>query len=347
MQNLAITGQLNVSRAKTERNSSLELLRIVAILMIIGSHFSQHGGFDFPTGSIALNRIWQQILYLGGQRGNDIFILLSGYFLVSSREGIKVSKLLRVISPFAFYGVFITVLRAFSGQGNLSLHLLFETVNYWWFIRVYIILYLFHPYLNMFLNRISREEYISFLKTAFIFWCIIPTFTGLIFGGNQFIDFVCIYSVGGYFRLWGKDSGDKKFILYGILFMLADCLGLFLIDFAGYKYDLSEDNLLGMMKPFTVAAAVCFLLGFRKLNISHSKIINLFASASLGVYMLHENRFSQNLFWNEIFHTSSFTNSAYLIPYTFAVIIAVYVMCSLFELLRSKIFRTLSRGYLS
>ena len=31
----------------TERNSSFELLRIIAIFFIIASHFSVHGGYDF------------------------------------------------------------------------------------------------------------------------------------------------------------------------------------------------------------------------------------------------------------------------------------------------------------
>ena len=101
------------------------------------------------------------------------------------------------------------------------------------------------------------------------------------------------------------------------------------------------------MKPLTIAAAVCFFLGFRKLHIPQSKIINTLAGTSLGVYMLHENRFSQKLFWGEIFRTSSFTNSPYLIPYTFAVIFAVYIICALIEILRQKIFSTLSRGRLS
>ena len=36
---------LRETERKSERNSALELLRIVAILMIVASHCSQHGGF--------------------------------------------------------------------------------------------------------------------------------------------------------------------------------------------------------------------------------------------------------------------------------------------------------------
>ena len=38
---------LRETEQKSERNSALELLRIVAILMIVASHCSQNGGFEF------------------------------------------------------------------------------------------------------------------------------------------------------------------------------------------------------------------------------------------------------------------------------------------------------------
>lgn len=333
------------------RNSSFELLRIVAMLMIIASHFSQHGGFEFPFSSITLNRLWQQFLFLGGQRGNDIFILISGYFLINSQE-VKFIKLFRIILSFVFFGVLVSALRAASSTGIFSVKLLIDTLKYWWFILAYIVLYTIHPYLNMFLTRLSHKEYKSFLKAAFIYWCIIPTFTRWDFGGNSLINFMCVYSIGGYFRLWDKtqEVGNSYFILYGIFFMLADWLVILLMDIAGLKHEIFAENALyfwGMMKPCTIIAAVCFFLGFRKLGIPHSKIINTFAGASLGVYMLHENKFSQNLFWHEIFRTSSFQDSPYLIPYSLAIILTVYISCTIIELLRSKIFRTLSRGYLS
>ena len=131
---------LRESERKSERNSALELLRIVAVLMIIGHHYSLHGGFEFPHDTITLNRLWQEFIFLGGQRGNDLFVIISGYFLVSSQK-IKFGKLLNIIVPIAFYGVLIFVLRGAYGSEGFSLRLLAETVNYWWFVRMYIVTY--------------------------------------------------------------------------------------------------------------------------------------------------------------------------------------------------------------
>ncbi|MBQ3403318.1 MAG: hypothetical protein IJG65_08140 [Synergistaceae bacterium] len=205
--------------------------------------------------------------------------------------------------------------------------------------------------MNTFLKRLSREEYKKFLKAVFIYWSIIPTLTAFPFAGSPLVDFVCVYSVGAYLRIWAKDfSGGKIFILYGILFILADGLVLLLLDILGLRYAVFAENatyFCGMMMPLTFLSALCFFLGFKDLGIPHSKIINTIAGASLGVYMLHENIFSQRFMWSRVFFTASFQESPYFIPYSLGVILAILIVCTLIELLRSRVFRALSRGRLS
>ena len=341
----------------TVRDSSLELLRIISVMLIIGSHFAQYGGFAFPHENLSVNRLWQELLFLGGQRGNGMFILISGYFLISSQE-IKSAKVIRIFAELLFYTVLISSLAAISGLQDFSLLSLIKTSGLhkssgynWWFVRTYLALYLIHPYMNMFLRRLSREEYKKFLKAIFIYWCIIPTFTGWQFSGNELIEFMCVYSVGAYIRLWVKESGGGKvFILYGLLFVLADAVVVLLLDVIGMKYDIVAENTLylccGLLKPFTFLSALCIFLGFIRLNIPHSGIINTVAGTTLGVYMLHENIFSQRFLWNTIFRPAAFQDSAYFIPYSLAVILAILTVCTLLELLRSRIFRALSRGKL-
>ena len=46
----------NITESRKQRNSSLELLRIVAMLMIVAHHFTVQG-VSFSTSSISLNRL--------------------------------------------------------------------------------------------------------------------------------------------------------------------------------------------------------------------------------------------------------------------------------------------------
>ena len=49
-----------------KRNSNFELLRILAMVLIVASHFAAHGGFSFSNTDISFNRIWIQLLEMGG-----------------------------------------------------------------------------------------------------------------------------------------------------------------------------------------------------------------------------------------------------------------------------------------
>ena len=90
--------------AKAPRQSNIELLRIVAMIMIIAHHFSFHGGFKFSSDTITATRFWVQFLLIGGKIGVNIFMLISGYFLVSARS-LKTNKVLKLWLQIFTYSV--------------------------------------------------------------------------------------------------------------------------------------------------------------------------------------------------------------------------------------------------
>lgn len=60
--------------------SNFELLRIVSMVLIIAHRYTLHSGFSFDTASISLRRF----LSFGGKIGVNLFVLISGYFLLNS-----------------------------------------------------------------------------------------------------------------------------------------------------------------------------------------------------------------------------------------------------------------------
>ena len=78
-----------------ERQSNIELLRIIAILIIIGHHFAIHGKLYEYTDISFVNRIWMQFLLLSGKLGVSLFVLISGYFLIEMPR-LKVEKLVKL-----------------------------------------------------------------------------------------------------------------------------------------------------------------------------------------------------------------------------------------------------------
>ena len=325
------------------------------MLMIVAHHFSVHGGFSFPPDKITVNRLWQQFIFMGGSLGNDIFVLLSGYFLINSSV-INYHRIFKLWIKILFYSVVIYSVFVFCGAETFSLKNAISsampiTRTQWWFASTYFVMYLLHPYMNIFLRTLNLEDYRKFLAVTGFYWCIITTLTHSNFGANNLINFMFVYSLAGYFRLWDEKSGSIRFIWYGVLGIAINFVSVLLLDIIGMYVLFAGQRALyfcnGMLRPMVILSSLCLFLGFRRLNILHSKIINLLASAAFGVYLIHDNRFVSPFLWYKVFHNASFQDSPYLIPYTIAVIFTVYIVCTLIELLRSKIFRTLSHGKLS
>lgn len=291
---------------------------------------------------------------MGGGLGNCIFVMLSGYFLIAS-EGISPRKLLNLWTRIFFWSIVIFCAFVYSDIVPFSFRSALRafmpvTRLQWWFASTYFVMYLVHPYVNRLLHSFTREEYRKFLLSVMIYWCIIPMLTSSDFGANNTISFICIYSIAGYLRLYGVDLCGRKYLLYALGFIWINFMSTIFLDLIGLKFAIAAKGALylhSMMRPFTIAAALCLLVGFRSLNIPHSKLINAIASATFGVYLIHDSKLVRPFLWLEVFRNASFQDSPYLIPYSIAVILIVYLVCTLLELMRSKIFRVISRSKLS
>ena len=103
--------------SKVNRKSNFELLRIIAMILIIAHHFSLHGGFRVVQSKPLINRIWILWLQLGGKIGVNIFVLISGYFLVSS-PAFKLKKVLKLWLQLFFYSIVIYAVFVGTGGGG-------------------------------------------------------------------------------------------------------------------------------------------------------------------------------------------------------------------------------------
>lgn len=111
MENTEIDSKINMFERKIGRSSNLELLRILAIIMIIAHHYSVHGGWDIPN-ELSYNRIIVQFLSLGGKLGVNCFVLITGYFMINSKFNIK--KFAKIVGQVFFYSVVIMLILNYS-----------------------------------------------------------------------------------------------------------------------------------------------------------------------------------------------------------------------------------------
>ena len=129
---------------KTMRNSNVELMRIICILMVIAGHYYYHGGWN--EGISTGNTIFLKIFGGGSKLAVNCFVLITGYY----GKNIQAKRVVSLIRDRWFYSIFLTIALVSFGITELGPKLLCKTLfpiltcrhNY---ITVFVMLYfLYH-----------------------------------------------------------------------------------------------------------------------------------------------------------------------------------------------------------
>ena len=96
-----------ITKLKLDRNSNLELLRIILMIMIIFHHFAVHGGFYYGYQEFSFNHLWHYFLESGGKIATNTYVLITGYFLVKDKCIFNLKKILKFYGELIFYSLTI------------------------------------------------------------------------------------------------------------------------------------------------------------------------------------------------------------------------------------------------
>ncbi len=325
------------------RRSGPELLRIFAMLLIVFHHFAVHSGFGFAYDSVSFNRLWVQFLEMGGKIGVDLFVLISGYFLVSTK-GARLSKLLQLWLQVFFYSLLLFIIFSIAGKVDFSGSTLWAACtpvlhDTWWFFSTYFVLYLLSPFLNRLARSLGRTSYHVLLGILLVLWCVAPTFWQVSTQYSALAWFVTLYLLAGYLRLHLNTDRIRGGICLamGGAGMVLHLLFVLIRDWYVHAHPSSTlfpTLYYDMQMLPTVLISVLFFLGFLQLRIRQNRVVNLIASAMFGVYLIHDHPLVRTFLWRDLFACASFQEKAVLSPYSLGICILVFTVCCGIELLR-------------
>lgn len=330
----------------TVRKSNIELLRIFAMLLIVAHHFTYHSGFEFAENDVTANRLWVQFLGMGGKIGVDIFVLISGWFLCTATP--KTAKVLRFWAQLFFWSVTFFAIFTLTHLVPFSLKDLVKTLlpitfSRWWFASAYLLLYLFSPYLNRLLDALTQKQYRGLLALTLTLWSIVPTLTSLSLGSNNLLLFFTVYALGGYLRKYnvGAQYSAKKLLSFAAIATALTYSITIIAGLLGTKYAFIREHAYYFFPDIqslsVLIIATLMLLGSAKLEVRQSKFLNTLASATFGVYLIHEHPYVRPFLWQTVLQCAAYAESDALIGYSLFAILAVYLGCTALELARIHI----------
>lgn len=178
------------------RSSNIELLRIVAMLMIVLHHVITHGiGDDVGKDAVVIQYMDCFFIF-----GVNLFVLISGYF------GIRLTwrSFLNLMWIIAFYKLFhLAADTFFLGISHpwyewIAKPLLGFVSGGGWFVDVYVLLMIVSPMLNKLLQALDKHGYILALATLLVLDSGYGYTLGMHFDryGYSLLHFITLYFIG-------------------------------------------------------------------------------------------------------------------------------------------------------
>lgn len=273
------------------RQSNIELLRIIAMFMILGLHVN-FLALDKPYAEEILSTPMQSFMRILCENfcivGVNVFVLISGWFGIH----FKTKGICSFIFQCLFFSLIVFIAFAATGQVEInrinimSAFLLYK--NAYWFVWAYLFLYILAPVLNGFIDNANRG---TVKRVIILFFAIqtitfIFTSTGFTKAGYSPLSFIGLYLLARYYRL--HQQNNCKYIYLGIYLLCTLCNTLiyFIPAYMGHNNEtiLSISN--AYTNPLNIIGALSLLLFFTKIDIK-SRFINWVASSCFAVYLFH------------------------------------------------------------
>lgn len=292
---------------KKVRLSNIEVLRVFSILLVILHHVAIHT--NWTTGNSDLFIFSKYFLILGGKVGVDLFVLISGYLMITSSA--KLKSLARTIAEtIVFSVVMYAFVVVFSIQNvNFDIWVFIKRVfpvmfNQYWFVTSFVLMYATLPIYLPFLNKLSQRGYQRFLLIAFTLvtiWPLIYLKPGMSF--TYPILFMFLFAVGGYIKKFDIKVKVWPAVLKAVSWALAAVLATMVLkmiltgshDAFGYKvatltgwaqHGWSENIFIWFdASPFPFLVALYLFLAVMSAKQFSSKAVNFLGMHVFGAYL--------------------------------------------------------------
>lgn len=344
---------------KDERNFGIDLLRILAMYMVVVLHVLGCGGILETCERFSVNYYVAWFLETSAYCAVDVFAMISGYVMVNTKfNGFKMIPLWLTVF---FYSSILTILFKFVPSLSL-LHevtkielikgIVFPVVSrQYWYFTAYFGMYFFIPFINKMIRNLEKKEYTALCITIIVVYSLLPVF------GLKGIDsfdmgwgyttawLICMYIIGGYFNKFPvKLSKIKCLLLYSVSIFCAwfsKLMSHVLIKLI-FKMDKELDLFIDYTSIFIISSGVALLLLFSNLEIKNrisKKIISFVSSLAFSVYIIHVQPFVFNYIFRKKFEHLAFETPILLVLKVLVFAFLIFVLCWSIDLIRYFIFK--------
>ena len=349
-------------QAEEKRNANMDILRIISMMMVTMLHaLTKSDLLPFMGNEVSANGWIAWVFEVLSVPAVDIFMLISGYFLISSR--FKIGRMVEITLQTLFYSAGIFALFLFLGKISLAGMNIYDFLQYflpihmetYWFISAYVIIYLLLPLIISGVHAMTEKQLQGVILWLLVFECVIKSFLPVRLSmdtkGYSFLWYLTLFLVGARIRLYGfkiVKTAKRGWFIYIVstLLILAEIFIVSQIQLRTGRLkemttvSLEYNHILVFCSAIGIFAA---FLHAKPLGEKFGRLVCMLSPYCLGIYLLQENTVMRYL-WQDWFGLREVMEQS--IPvFLFRVLGAVVVMSVLgicVDMLRSVLFRVIT-----
>lgn len=351
------------------RKSSIELIRIIAITLIVINHVTMTlealgvstfiDAYSSKTLCAATTNpqvFTLMIFRTFGAWGNMLFFCCSAFFLSRDNSHWNTEKEIRLLIESWMISIVCLIGYMSFIDTNIGMSQIIKSLlpNYFcnnWYITCYLLFYPIHPLLNRLIGSLSRREHFSYALIGFILYYCFGYLKEDSFFMSRIVQWVVLYVVWVYLwkympQLCANRSINMKLLVISIIASVAI---LFIYDVLSLRFTILDghvDHWFTNANPL-IAVGVFASMNLCVLGTFRSNIVNRISQHSLYIYLLHENILfrvmPRRMFINTISKTFDISSPVVLVSVCSFLILCICLACScLIMLLTNSLIKRLS-----
>ena len=281
-----------------KRNYGIDLLRMVAMVFVIGLHIIGIGGVITGSELLSPQFLTAQFLRIAMLCAVNCYALISGFVGWNRRPGL--SGLGKLWIKAVACCVVITAL--FSRTMELDNRTIISsmipvTTGQYWYLTAYVGLFVLMPILNSAVTQMPRRELTAALAGILVLFSLLPisplTDAFYLHDGYSVLWLAVMYLLGGYlgkYEVLNRLSGAKWGMLYGFCVVFAWLPRMAVLWLKPVYWQMGYGNILiEYTSPTMVLAAVSLLAVFYRLRLPDPvrRAVAVAAPHAFGCYLIH------------------------------------------------------------
>lgn len=326
------------------------------MILIVAHHFVVNSGLIglIPEQKISSLSTYTMLLFgAWGKTGINCFVMISGYFMCTSRITLK--KFVKLYTQIVFYSLVIGAIFFATSQIPLTKGAVVSYLLSFFpvhsvkddFVGCFIVFWLCIPFLNILIRNMSRKQHLLITLLLVFFFSVMPSTYRFDVSFNYVEWFAILYLIASYIRLYPTTFNKISHKQWGMIAFFTVVIGagtvigttyLWLrspeMEFLPYFFISDSNKILSVLIGFTS------FMYFKDLNIRYSKVINALGGATFGVLLIHSNSgtMRQWLWVDTVDVTGHYQalGPGMMLLYAVGVVLAIFLTCALIDIARSR-----------